>query len=110
LLIFKAGKATGDFHGQMNARNFELWVNTQFLPNLPEQSVIVMDNARYHSIPENKPPTRNSVKAEVMSWLEKNNVSLAAEMRKSELFQLVERHKRPEKNFWYRSSFEISWP
>jgi hypothetical protein len=22
LLIFKAGKATGDYHGQMNARNF----------------------------------------------------------------------------------------
>jgi transposase len=39
------------------------------------------------------------VKAEIISWLEKNNVPFAAEMRKSELFQLVERHKRPEKTF-----------
>jgi hypothetical protein len=56
LLIFKSGKATGDYHGQINARNFELWVNTQVLPNLPEKCVIVMDNAPYHSIQENKTP------------------------------------------------------
>jgi hypothetical protein len=70
-----------------------------FVPNLPEKSVIVMDNAPYHYIQENKPATRNSVKAETISWLEKNNVPFAAEMRKTEIFQLVERHKRPEKNF-----------
>jgi transposase len=99
LLIFQDGKATGDYHGQMNARNFEFWVNTQLLPSLPEKSVTVMDNAPYHSIQENKPPTRNSVKAEMISWLEKNNVPFAVEMRKTELFQLVARHKRPEKNF-----------
>jgi hypothetical protein len=39
------------------------------------------------------------VKAEVISWLEKNNMPYAAEMRKTELFQLVERHKRPENTF-----------
>jgi hypothetical protein len=65
-------------------------------------SVIVIDNAPYHSIQENKPPTRNSVKAEMISWLEKNNVPFAAEMRKTELFQLVERHKTPRKKKTFR--------
>jgi hypothetical protein len=51
------------------------------------------------SILENKSPMRNSVKSEMISWLEKNNVPFAAEMRKTELFQLAERHKRPEKTF-----------
>jgi hypothetical protein len=45
-----------------------------------------MDNAPYHSIQENKPPTTNSVKAEIISWLEKNNVPFAAERRETELF------------------------
>jgi hypothetical protein len=44
--------------------NSGLTLTCQFLPNLPEKSVIVMDNAPYHCIQENKPPTRNSVKAE----------------------------------------------
>ncbi|KAJ4442360.1 hypothetical protein ANN_03946 [Periplaneta americana] len=49
----RAGRATRDYHGQMNSTNFERWVNTQLLPNLPEKSVVVMDNAPYHSIQEN---------------------------------------------------------
>ncbi|KAJ4426456.1 hypothetical protein ANN_27270 [Periplaneta americana] len=99
LLIFQAGRATGDYHGQMNSTNFERWVNTQLLPNLPEKSVVVMDNAPYHSIQENKPPTRNSVRAEMISWLENNNMPFAVEMRKTELFMLIEKHKCPEKTF-----------
>jgi len=38
-LIYKAGLETGDYHGQMNATNFE---------NFPSQPVIVIDNSPCH--------------------------------------------------------------
>jgi hypothetical protein len=31
-LVYKAGKATGDYHGQMNSDNFEKWVNEKVIP------------------------------------------------------------------------------
>jgi hypothetical protein len=44
-LIYKAGSAAGDYHGQMNAADFEKWEVEKLIPNLPAQSVIVPDNA-----------------------------------------------------------------
>lgn len=48
-LIFKSNRKTGDYHDNMNRENFERWFKTQLIPNLEEPSVIIMDNASYHS-------------------------------------------------------------
>jgi hypothetical protein len=61
-LVYKAGKATGDYHRQMNCDNFEKWVNEKVIPNLATPSVIVMDNAPYHRKQDDKPPTKSSLK------------------------------------------------
>lgn len=53
-LIFKAGQASGDYHGQMNSENYEKWVREKLIPNLPPRSVLVLDNAPYHNIQLNK--------------------------------------------------------
>ncbi|CAH1987353.1 unnamed protein product [Acanthoscelides obtectus] len=37
LLIFKSGTKTGDYHNEMNSKNFMTWVERQLLPNLPER-------------------------------------------------------------------------
>ncbi|XP_066982753.1 uncharacterized protein [Macrobrachium rosenbergii] len=47
-LTFTA-KNDGDYHRQMNHEVFEEWFRCQLLPNIPPASVIVMDNAPYHS-------------------------------------------------------------
>ncbi|XP_068081808.1 uncharacterized protein [Anabrus simplex] len=99
LVIFKAGKTSGDYHGQMNAENFEKWIREKLLPNLPKNSVIVLDNASYHCVQQNKPPTKYAVKKEMKSWLERNYVPYGEDMRKSELFHLIEINKGPEKIF-----------
>jgi hypothetical protein len=49
-LIYKAGSATGDYHGQMNAVNSEKWAVEKLIPNLSAQSVTVLDNAPYHCL------------------------------------------------------------
>src|SRR5258705_586897 len=48
-LIYKAGTSSGDYHGQMNAVNFVKLLEEKLLPNLPQKSVIVIDNAPYHN-------------------------------------------------------------
>lgn len=98
-LIFKARSTSGDYHGQMNAINFEKWMKEKLLPNIPQNTVVVMDNAPYHSVQTNKAPSKYAKKAEMINWLTQNNISHFAGMKKYELAELIERHKAPEKTY-----------
>lgn len=112
LLNFKAGTTSGDYHGQMNTDNFGKWVkekllclpsdisvddNNLYVPvsNIPCNSVIIMDNAPYHSAQLNKPPSKSSVKKVMIEWLQKNYINCSENMRKAELFELIQLHKPP---------------
>ena len=63
--IFNPGLASSDYHGQMDGSNFEKWYNKKFLPNLPSNSIIVMDNASYHSVQTDRAPTTASRKTDI---------------------------------------------
>jgi hypothetical protein len=113
LLIFKAGSVKGDYHGQMNFVNFQKWVGEKLLclppnfdvggnlyvpvSNIPANSVIIMDNAPYHSLQVNKTPSKYAVKSQMIEWLQKQNIQCSLEMRKCELYHLIELHKPIEK-------------
>jgi hypothetical protein len=60
-LIYKAGSASGDYHGQMNSTNFEKWVGGKMLQNLSPSSAVVLDNAPYHNVQADKAPSKYSV-------------------------------------------------
>ena len=78
MLLFKATSTDGlDFHSEMNAAVFENWVEKKLLPNLPQESCLVMDNAPYHSRinPERKPSTSKSKKQEMREWLDVNDMN-----------------------------------
>ncbi|XP_045107564.1 uncharacterized protein LOC123502506 [Portunus trituberculatus] len=91
-LVFQAKKNVGDYHEQMNADTFEKWFKSQLLPNIPSSSVIVMDNASYHSRKVDKPPTTANKKAEIQEWLEKKGVAVPDGLLKTQLLHLVTRH------------------
>lgn len=55
-LMFQA-KNDGDYHNQMNSAVFENWFKYQLLPNIADNSVIVTDNASYHSVQLEKKPS-----------------------------------------------------
>ncbi|XP_060881664.1 uncharacterized protein LOC132953146 [Metopolophium dirhodum] len=48
LLCFVSKKNTGDYHDEMNGANFKEWFES-IIPVLDPNSIIVMDNAPYHS-------------------------------------------------------------
>jgi hypothetical protein len=67
----RCGSASGDYHGQMNSVNFEKCVTEKLLLNLPPCSVVVLDNAPYHSVQVDKVPSKYSVESEMISWLDR---------------------------------------
>lgn len=74
LNVFKSGNKTEDYHGEMNAENYSKWVATQLVPNLPSRSVIVVDNASYHSKNVDLPPNSNTKKDVIQEWLSKKGI------------------------------------
>ena len=51
----------------MTAAHFEEWFHDSLLPNLQSNSLIVMDNAPYHSCKLG--PTMSSMKQQMQDWL-----------------------------------------
>lgn len=68
-LLFKSGSAVGDYHQDMNSSNFLRWVKERLIPNLPANSVLVVDNASYHNIQEDKCPTTGTKKVDIQVHL-----------------------------------------
>ncbi len=91
-LIFEAKKRTGDYHGQMDWENFSKWFSNQLLPNIPANSIIIMDNARYHNVlDESSFPTPKSRKEQLCTWLTRNSIPWTEDMLKPELYELCKR-------------------
>ena len=38
--VFKSTRKTGDYHGQMNAEQFQKWFSEMLLPNIPPNSLL----------------------------------------------------------------------
>ena len=98
-LLFQAHSTDGrDFHSEMNATVFENWVSSKLIPNLDPSSVIVMDNASYHSRldPDKSAPTSKAKKATMIEWLERNGIPFDKKMLKPEIYKLVVQHKPPK--------------
>jgi hypothetical protein len=92
-LIFPSKTGSADYHDEMNGDAFLEWFQTQLIPNIPANSCIVMDNASYHTVQQQKTPTMNTKKAEMQQWLTANNISWDKCMIKPQLYELVKLHK-----------------
>ena len=79
----------------MDGECFTTWFTTQLLPNIPPHSIIVMDNAPYHSMVEDKVPTltNSGKKSEMQSWLRRHEVDFDNKIICAELHQLLQAHK-----------------
>lgn len=91
-LIFKSSRKTGDYHGQINHNLFTKWFSEQLLPNIPKNSLIVMDNAPYHNaLSEHSAPTRTCKKDDISGWLKKNGIPVSEDCLKVELVELLKK-------------------
>ena len=88
-LVFQAKNDGSDYHSQMNAQVFEKWFKTQLLPNIAPSSIIVLDNAAYHSVRFEKCHTASWRKAEIFEWLIKKEVNPDSALLKAELLEMA---------------------
>ncbi|XP_078050767.1 uncharacterized protein LOC144477154 [Augochlora pura] len=95
-LVYRSESTAGDYHGHMDAENFEKWIRKRLLPNIPPETVIVMDNAPYNRVELNKPPSVYASKKRMIAWLKENNHPDVERMNlgKHELSELVQRYKK----------------
>lgn len=78
-----------DYHSDMSAELFERWFKEQLLPNVPPNSIIVMDNASYHSRQIEKIPSSASNKTEIMEFLYKEHLYFEENYTKKELLEVL---------------------
>ena len=99
-LCFPAKNKTGDYHGEMNTTLFLRWLTTMLLPALAEPSVLVLDNAPYHSqlTEDSRCPTTATIKAELQKWLESRKIPFPPQGTRPELLQLCQKN-RPEPHY-----------
>lgn len=99
--IFRSGQKNqlSDYHSEINSHTFKLWFQHRLLNSLEEGSVIIMDNASYHSTLFEKLPNSSSRKQEVQNWLDAKRIEYGPTDTKSELLKLVEPYKSREKSY-----------
>lgn len=91
LEIFQS-KKTNDYHEEMDAAHFEKWLS-QILNKIEPGSVIVMDNAPYHSRRLEKLPTTSWRKGDIIKWLQEKQIPFEETMLKVQLLDIVKVHK-----------------
>jgi len=89
-VTFKSTRKTGDYHGQMNQEMFTKWFRERLLPNIPANSLIIMDNASYHNVLSPlSAPTPSCKKEKIRYWLERNNFPVKNDCLKTELVEIL---------------------
>ena len=71
LYLFKS-RSTKNYHEETDGQRFKEWFKNQLPPNIRPNSIIIIDNGKYHSVEINKAPILNNKKQELQDWL--NNV------------------------------------
>ena len=64
-----------------------------------KNSVIVTDNASYHNVQINPPPTSLTKKADMINWLKNHYIPCSPSMLKPELYVLIKQNKPTYKTF-----------
>jgi len=64
--VKKMSVAAADYHFDMDSKIFEEWFEKTLIPGHPTNSVIVIDNAPYHSRQATKIPCSSTKKSEIL--------------------------------------------
>ncbi|XP_043468229.1 uncharacterized protein LOC122502310 [Leptopilina heterotoma] len=111
---FIGKKGTDDYHGEMNAKHYEEWFR-HVLTVLPPKSVIVIDQAPYHTMldPEFRNPTAEWLKARIIEWLIKRGVPVPDfaedfnDLTKQSLLELSRSYRYPKQYLLEKITTEI---
>nr|XP_015840131.1 PREDICTED: uncharacterized protein LOC103314336 [Tribolium castaneum] len=93
-LIFSSKAKSDDYHDNMSAEVFEKWLLEKLLPSLENPTIIVLDNASYHSRVEERQPSTSWKKDEIKTWLEEKKIVHPQNAFKQELLAIAKSNKQ----------------
>lgn len=96
-LLFATKSLKEDYHGEMNSGTFKKWLINHLINNLDEPSLIIMDNAPYHSVLIEKNPSSSWKKADIIEWLNTNSIKHDPTSFKTELLVLAKSHRKEKR-------------
>lgn len=92
LWVFES-HSSKEYHEEMTGDAFQEWFG-KILPSLEVGSVVVLDNAPYHSMKCERLPIQSWSKNKIISWLQSKQIPLESDnMLKRELFDLASKYK-----------------
>ncbi|XP_017797833.1 PREDICTED: uncharacterized protein LOC108578925 [Habropoda laboriosa] len=92
LLFFESKENLLDYHDEIDGDTFFEWFRG-VLPSLKEGSVIIMNNAPYHSVKMERCPTMCWTKPQIIDWLESKGQTIPPLSVKVELIDMVKKLK-----------------
>ncbi|KAJ4448789.1 hypothetical protein ANN_00180 [Periplaneta americana] len=92
-LLYFRSKSTKDYHEEMDGIVFRDWFVNKLLPNIPQNSVSIMNNAPYRSVELNKAPISSSLKSEMETWLREKNIEYDPRSTKVVLYDIIKTKK-----------------
>lgn len=98
-LLFSTKNKSADYHDNMNSGNFEKWFQDSVLQRLEEPTIIVLDNAPYHTRTEEKWPAGSWKKQDIKDWLDEKKIAHAPDLMKADLLEIVQSQKKPDKRY-----------
>ena len=75
----------------MTAEHFEDWFASKLLRNVQPNSLIVMDNASYHSRRSEPLPVKSWTKKRMTEWLQTKGIGFPPTALKKEIYQIIQR-------------------
>ncbi|XP_054015963.1 uncharacterized protein LOC128896630 [Hylaeus anthracinus] len=84
-----------NYHEEMNVAKFEDWFS-KVISIIEENSVVVMDNAPYHSRKIDKISTSKWKKADIQQWLRARGITFADDIIKIELLHIMKQQQVPD--------------
>ncbi|CAH1954533.1 unnamed protein product [Acanthoscelides obtectus] len=86
-------ESCADYHEDMTSDLFEKWIEQQLIPNISPNSVIIMDNAPYHSRQKNKIPNTGTKKQDIIDFMKDKGMEIPQKSTKAILLDLIKRQK-----------------
>ena len=88
-----------DYHDSMDGESYKCYFEKSICQNIPKHSVIVIDNAPYHSKNTENYLTSKFRKQQFVDWLTEKNITFPDKALRAELWTSVksEREKFPDK-------------
>ncbi|KAF8353774.1 hypothetical protein PRIPAC_95397, partial [Pristionchus pacificus] len=106
--VWRTGRVDdgGDYHAEMNAEEFENYIETVFIALRDEAQkekktpVLQMDNAKYHSRVRGKMPCQNDRKEVMSKWLKDHNMACPDSWKKKEMIEALKQLDRRDYNVY----------